>query len=91
MAEISAPKPEDDCCAQERGFLCWRVWVVYALLALVGIPWYWPKDHADQLFGLPAWTCVSLLASLGASVLTSWLILTHWPAPSEDDTNSNPS
>ena len=93
MADPSADKAETECCYHQRSFLCWRIWTLYALLATIGIPWYWPKEHATQLLGLPAWTCVSLLASLGASVLTTWLILTHWPAAPDEDNKpaSDPS
>jgi hypothetical protein len=93
MSELSAKKPAVECCTRQKTFLCWRICMMYAVLTGIGIPWYWPEDHALQLLGMPAWTCVSLLASLGASLLTTWLILTHWPSECEDgnEPSSDPS
>jgi len=77
-------KNESEC---GRGFLAWQIWIVYALLAIAGVPWYWPPDFEGTLFGLPTWTLCSLAASLVASCFTAWLLIKKWPtddAPTEE-------
>ncbi|HCU86759.1 MAG TPA: hypothetical protein DGP39_04465 [Verrucomicrobiales bacterium] len=66
--------------------LRWPIVVTYLLLFAIAIPWYWSAfgEAATQpLLGLPRWVMVSILGSAGISVLTSWIILKHWPE--EDD------
>ena len=55
------------------------VWVVYALLYAVAIPWYWPKGYRGALiFGLPTWAAVSLAATLALAVWTAFVIHRYW-------------
>jgi len=75
---------------ERKGFLAWPVWGGYALLALVGIPWYWPVDDSSMLFGFPRWTICSLGASLLASFYTTWLLIKRWPVSLDQEENETP-
>ena len=57
----------------------WAIWVTYAVLLGVAIPWYWPADDATLWFGLPAWVVVAVMASLLISVFTACLLHRPWP------------
>ena len=72
-----------------RLFLTWWIWAIYALLAIAGIPWYWPADFEGTLFGLPSWTLCSLTTSLAASCFTAWLLIKRWPTDSSNTDTSN--
>ncbi|MEM7027407.1 MAG: hypothetical protein AAF410_04185 [Pseudomonadota bacterium] len=58
---------------QQNHFL---ILVVYAVLLLIGIPWYWPKSSTLVILGIPAWVLVSILVSLIVSIFTAYLLLT---------------
>jgi hypothetical protein len=75
---MNSPSP----CSHEKrqkGFLDWKIWVTYGLLATIGIPWYWPANHEEILFGMPLWAVCSLATSVIASMFTTWLLMTRWP------------
>jgi hypothetical protein len=57
----------------------WPVWLVYAVLFTVAIPWYWPEDEVLLFLGIPLWAAVSIGVSGLISVFTAWLLLCHWP------------
>ena len=66
-----------------------RIWLSYAFLALVAIPWYWrwiPGATATA-FGLPAWVLSAILGSTLVSCYTAWLLSYRWPdeLPGEQD------
>ncbi len=55
------------------------VWVVYAMLYAIAIPWYWPEGYRGALiFGLPTWAAVSLAATLALAVWTAFVIHRYW-------------
>ncbi len=53
--------------------------LIYAALAAVGIPWYWPADDARIWLGMPAWVVVAIAASAAASAWTAVLLWRPWP------------
>ena len=60
------------------------VWVVYALLYVVAIPWYWPEGYRGALiFGLPTWAAVSLGATLALALWTAYVIHRYWDGGQE--------
>ncbi len=61
-----------------------RALIVYLILFGIGVPWYWPADSERMLFGFPLWVVVSVLASLGLSCFTAWLMLSESIANDED-------
>jgi hypothetical protein len=55
------------------------VWLVYAMLYAVAIPWYWPEGYRGPLvLGLPAWAAVSLAATLALAAWTAFVIYRFW-------------
>jgi hypothetical protein len=36
-----------------HNYLSWWIWAVYALLAGISIPWYWPAADTRMLLGFP--------------------------------------
>ena len=54
------------------------IWIVYAIILLVAIPWYWPSDTDTLLLGLPLWVFISLIAAIFWAILTAFLILFAW-------------
>jgi hypothetical protein len=54
-----------------------RIFAVYFVLLVVGIPWYWPKDSSLIIMGLPAWVFVAILVSLLTSIFTAFLLLRY--------------
>ena len=63
-------------------YLSLPVWLTYAVLLAIAIPWYWPADEPRLLLGVPLWAVVSFGSSALVSIFTAWLLLRHWP---EDD------
>ena len=62
------------------------VWLVYALLYAVAIPWYWPADFPSPLIGgFPLWVVVSLTSTLVLAGWTVWIIFRYWQAEGEED------
>ena len=58
------------------------VWVVYALLFALSVPWYLPAGGPARLWlGLPHWVVLSLSACLAVAVFTVYVVARHWPAP----------
>ena len=66
-----------------RMYLSWKVWLVYAVLFGVGIPWYWPHGHGAIWWGMPAWVVVSLASSVALSAYTACLLNLPWPQESQ--------
>ncbi|MDF1861386.1 MAG: hypothetical protein P1U87_14315 [Verrucomicrobiales bacterium] len=61
------------------------IWVVYLCLFVIAVPWYWPADSRQILFGFPLWVVVSIATSFVISCYTAWLFLTRWPEDSEEE------
>jgi 4-amino-4-deoxy-L-arabinose transferase-like glycosyltransferase len=70
-------------------FLRWQVWIAYAVLFALAIPWYWPADQTDLVLGVPLWVAVTLCVSFAISAFTAWLLITGWPP--DQDLDSDPS
>lgn len=47
---------------------------IYAVLLALGIPWYWPAEHAHLSAGFPAWVWVAIAAGFAAAVFTAWCL-----------------
>lgn len=63
----------------------WPV-AVYAVLMVIGIPWYWESDDYSIIFGMPAWVSIAIITSFAASSFTAWLLRRPWPiAPAGED------
>ena len=63
----------------------WWLWVVYALLYAVAIPWYWPEGYRGPLvFGLPLWVGVTLLSVLALALWTVLVITRFWKTGPEE-------
>jgi len=65
------------------------IFLVYFVLLLSGIPWYWPENNYDILWGMPAWTTVAIIISVITSFFTAFVLLFyHWPGePDSIDKN----
>ena len=61
------------------------IWVVYAVLFGLSIPWYLPADAPPRIWlGLPHWVVLSLAAVAGAAVFTAYVLRRYWPDSSAD-------
>jgi hypothetical protein len=59
------------------------VWVVYAVLFALAIPWYFPGGRPEPIWlGFPRWVAVSLGATLAIAGFTAYVIERYW---SEDE------
>ncbi len=67
-----------------HNYLSWRIWTVYAVLAGISIPWYWPAEDQRMLLGFPLWVVVSVMGSLAVSGFTAWLFVCRWPDDEEE-------
>ena len=63
------------CEPRKRGW----IWIVYAALYAVAIPWYWPASFRGPLvLGLPLWAAVSLLGVVALGAWTTFVISRYW-------------
>ena len=82
---MNAPKHP---ATRKRGLPAW-VWAVYLLLFALSVPWYLPDSDSPALWlGLPYWVVLSLLACLGLSGFTAFVILRYWPEHEEELTRT---
>ncbi len=63
---------------KDAPFHKWWIWITYAVLLLLGVPWYWNPGDTSLLFGMPGWVLVAILVSICVSALTSYLWFTQW-------------
>jgi len=61
------------------GLLRWPIWLTYAVLFAVAIPWYWPADDERLWLGIPLWAAVSIAGSGLITLFTVGLLLLCWP------------
>ncbi len=61
----------------------WRVWLTYAALITVAVPWYWPKEDTTLWFGLPRWVVVAVAVSVVISCFTALLLFRPWTDEAE--------
>jgi hypothetical protein len=55
------------------------VWLVYAILFIVAVPWYLPPETATTTWlGFPLWVTLSLAATLGVALFTVFVIHRYW-------------
>jgi hypothetical protein len=55
------------------------IWIVYALLLAVSIPWYFPREGPEPIWlGFPRWVTVSLMADVAMAVFTAFVIHRYW-------------
>lgn len=67
------------------------IWLVYAALYALAIPWYWPVGYRGPLVaGLPLWVFVSLLAVLALALWTAWVVVICWRDRSESQAPPGP-
>jgi hypothetical protein len=59
------------------------IWLAYAALLAVAIPWYFPASDAPEpiWLGFPRWVTVSFGATVAMAIFTAWVIGRYW----EDD------
>ena len=77
---MSQPHRPDDAVLADEPRRHAVVWIVYALLYAVAIPWYWPAGFRGPLvLGLPAWVAVSLGSVVLLTVWTGFVIHRWWP------------
>ena len=62
-----------------RVYLDGRIWLIYAALFSISIPWYWDPNSDRTLWGLPLWVGVTLVSSFLISLFTAWLLVFRWP------------
>ena len=56
-----------------------RVWLVYALLLALAIPWYWPAEYRGPLLlGFPLWVAATVLSVILLAGWTCWVIAACW-------------
>ncbi|MDA0337991.1 MAG: hypothetical protein O2782_22710 [bacterium] len=61
------------------------IWLVYAGLYALAIPWYWPDGYRGPLiFGLPMWVAASLAATLALAAWTAFVIFRYWDEGGND-------
>jgi len=56
--------------------------LLYLCLLALAIPWYWPADNHNLLFGAPLWVVIAIISSIAASCLTAVLLSKPWPGES---------
>jgi hypothetical protein len=62
------------------------VFLVYALLFALAIPWYFPRSLGERIWiGVPLWVAVSFGVTLAIAVFTVFVIRRYWP---DDDTEN---
>jgi hypothetical protein len=55
------------------------VWLVYALLLALAIPWYWPAGYRGPLLlGFPLWAAATVLCVVLLAGWTCWVIAACW-------------
>lgn len=59
--------------------------LVYLCLLALAIPWYWPANNHNLLFGLPLWVVIAVIVSIATSCLTAILLSKPWPGESAKD------
>ncbi len=69
---------------RERSTLRWWIWLTYAALFAVSIPWYWPADDQTLWLGMPAWATIAVVGSFAVSTFTAVLIWRCWPEPDDE-------
>lgn len=66
-------------------YLSWKVWLIYAGLFGVGIPWYWPREQSATWLGVPVWAAVAFVSSVVLSMYTTYLLSRPWPQELQPD------
>ncbi|WP_422103769.1 hypothetical protein [Winogradskyella sp.] len=62
----------------EKVFPYW-VWLIYAILFALSIPWYLSEAIAMRLvLGLPLWLVANICAIVMMAGFTIWTIRTYW-------------
>ena len=62
----------------ETRFPGW-VFVAYAVLFVLAIPWYLPKDFGASIWGgVPLWVGLSFLVTIAIAVFTVFVIRRYW-------------
>ena len=55
------------------------VWLVYALIYALAIPWYWPAHYRGPLIGgFPLWVGVTLVSTMCLALWTAWVVFRYW-------------
>ena len=55
------------------------VWVVYAALFALSVPWYVPADRSPPIWlGLPHWVILSLGAAVATALFTRYIVRAFW-------------
>jgi len=65
-----------------------RVWLIYAVLFAVAVPWYWKylTVAPDRLvWGMPIWVASSIAGSAAISLFTAGLLCRPWPQEREEE------
>lgn len=62
------------------------IWIVMAVIMLVGIPWYLPTGSLRPIvLGIPYWMFISVVSSLILCGYMSWLALNQWDIVEEEE------
>ncbi|MEE2656982.1 MAG: hypothetical protein VX733_00645 [Candidatus Latescibacterota bacterium] len=62
------------------------VWVVYAVLYALAIPWYWPDGYRGPLvLGLPTWVAVTAGSVVLLGIWTCFVIRRYWQDEFQDE------
>lgn len=64
--------------------------LIYAVLFVMGVPWYWPPGDRTLWMGIPAWVVVSVLVSAVASLYTILVLCRRWPGEDQCDSERRP-
>ena len=60
---------------RQRGW----VWLVYAVLFALAIPWYWPAGYRGPLLlGIPLWAATTIVCVVLLAMWTTWVIVRYW-------------
>ena len=60
------------------------VWVVYAALFALSVPWYLRDPTPRIWLGLPHWVVLSVGAILAVALFTVFVVTRYWPAAEPD-------
>lgn len=69
-----------------------RAWAVFALIYLVTIPWYLPRDWIDPtVWAFPAWATVMVSGAIALAAFNAYAFLRLWPKNESDGSDDQDS
>ena len=67
-----------------------RVWVLLALIYLITVPWYLPRDWIDPtIWAFPAWSMVMIAGAVCLAAFNAYVFLRLWPEEHDVDEDAS--